>query len=74
MPESLAPAQIDYLTGERSASGCSPDLIEVAVPAGTVLPAKAGCALPPEPGQASPGPLETLKAKASELLRHLAGH
>lgn len=74
LPESLAEVRIDYLTGERSADGCSTELVDVALPAGTALPAKAGCALPAQAVPGQPGALETLKAKASELLRHLAGH
>ena len=43
MPESLAEVQIEYPTGLRVAPGCAEDIVAVAVPAGTQLPAKAGC-------------------------------
>ena len=78
MPEDLTAVHIDYLSGERAASNCSADVIEVAVPAGTVLPVKPGCNLAQEtPGTGrsdAPGTLETLKEKAAEWLKHLGGH
>ena len=46
MPESLAEVQIEYLTGLRVVPGCAEDIVAVAVPAGTELPAKPGCGFP----------------------------
>jgi penicillin-binding protein 1B len=45
MPDGLAEVEIEYSSGLRAAVGCGEDLVPVAVPAGTELPAKAGCSL-----------------------------
>jgi penicillin-binding protein 1B len=46
MPESLAEVQLEYLTGLRVVAGCAEDIVAVAVPEGTALPAKPGCGFP----------------------------
>ncbi len=46
MPESLVEVQIEYPTGLRATPGCAPDVVAVAVPAGTVVPAHPGCGFP----------------------------
>ena len=43
MPENLAEAQIEFDTGLRAQPGCAEDLVTIAVPAGTAIPAKPGC-------------------------------
>ena len=43
MPEDLAEAQIEFDTGLRAQADCATDLVLVAVPAGTAIPAKPGC-------------------------------
>jgi penicillin-binding protein 1B len=43
MPENLAEAQIEFDTGLRAQPGCAEDLVTIAVPAGTQIPAKPGC-------------------------------
>ncbi len=66
-PEGLTEVQVDFTTGLRAAPGCSDDLVTVAVPAATVLPAKPGC-LFPESGN----PVSTLLNRAGQWLRALA--
>ena len=47
MPESLADAQVEFLTGLRASAGCGGvDLVTVAVPANATLPVRPGCVLP----------------------------
>ena len=46
MPESLAEVHIEYPTGLRVVPGCADDIIAVAVPGTTALPAKPGCGFP----------------------------
>ena len=43
MPENLAEAQIEFDSGLRAQPGCGTDLVAIAVPAGTQIPAKPGC-------------------------------
>jgi penicillin-binding protein 1B len=73
MPESLAEVHLEFTTGLRAVPGCAEDLVAVAVPVGTVLPAKPGCGFPESPGAAtSVGVLGELKEKAEHLLQDLA--
>jgi penicillin-binding protein 1B len=72
MPESLAEVHLEFATGLRAVPGCAPDLVAVAVPAGTQLPAKPGCGFPDAAGTpSSPGVLGELKEKAEHLLQGL---
>jgi penicillin-binding protein 1B len=70
MPESLAEVQIEYLTGLRVVPGCAEDIVAVAVPAGTELPAKPGCGLPVAQTPAN-NPVNTLIDNAQKWLRNL---
>jgi penicillin-binding protein 1B len=70
MPESLAEVQIEYLTGLRVVPGCAEDIVAVAVPAGTELPAKPGCGFPQAPIAAN-DPVNTLLDSAKKLLHSL---
>lgn len=70
MPEELADVQIEYLTGLRVVSGCAEDIIAVAVPAGSELPAKPGCGFPLTRTQAN-DPLSTLIDSAQKWIRSL---
>jgi penicillin-binding protein 1B len=70
MPESLAEVQIEYPTGLRVVPGCAEDIVAVAVPAGTELPAKPGCGFPQAPTAAS-DPVNTLIDSAKKLLHSL---
>lgn len=70
MPESLAEVQIEYPTGLRVAPGCAEDIVAVAVPAGTQLPAKAGCGFAQAQTPAT-DPLNTLIDGARKLLHSL---
>jgi penicillin-binding protein 1B len=72
MPESLIEVHIDFDTGLRALPGCSDNLVAVAVPAGTELPAKPGCGFPEAstPGN-NPNPLATLKDRAEHWLQGL---
>jgi penicillin-binding protein 1B len=72
MPESLIEVHIDFDTGLRAMPGCSDDLVAVAVPAGTELPAKPGCAFPEASTQATtPNPITRLKDRAEHWLQGL---
>lgn len=44
MPEALAETWIDYASGLQVESGCSADAVPIAVPVGTQIPMKEGCA------------------------------
>jgi penicillin-binding protein 1B len=65
MPESIAEVHIEYPTGLRVVPGCSADIVAVAVPGGTALPAKPGCGFPEN------GSPETLLERAQQWLRGL---
>jgi len=71
MPESLAEVHLEFATGLRAVPGCAQDLVAVAVPAGTALPAKPGCGFPEAATSASQGVLGELKDKAEQLLQSL---
>ena len=72
MPESLTEIHIDFDSGLRALPGCSDNLIAIAVPAGTEVPVKPGCAFPEAPGPpANPHPLTTLKERAAHWLQGL---
>ena len=72
MPESLIEVHIDFDTGLRALPGCSDDLVAVAVPAGTELPAKPGCGFPEASTQGTnPNPLARLKDRAEHWLQGL---
>jgi len=71
MPESLAEVQIEYPTGLRVVTGCAEDIVAVAVPEGSELPAKPGCGFPatrPAAGEA----VNTFIDNAQKWLRSLA--
>jgi len=68
MPESLADVHIEYQTGLRAAPGCATDIIAVAVPGDTAVPAKRGCGLPEDRN-----PLSTVLDRVLHLL-HVASH
>ncbi len=70
MPESLAEVQIEYPTGLRVVPGCAEDIVAVAVPAGTELPAKPGCGFPAAQTQVT-DPVNTLIDSARKLLHSL---
>ena len=70
MPESLAEVQIEYLTGLRVVPGCAEDIVAVAVPAGTELPAKPGCGFPATQTSAN-NPVNTLIDSAQKWLHNL---
>jgi penicillin-binding protein 1B len=70
MPESLAEVQIEYPTGLRVVPGCAEDIVAVAVPAGTELPAKPGCGFPQAQIPAN-DPVNTLIDGARKLLHSL---
>ncbi len=70
MPESLAEVQIEYPTGLRVVPGCAEDIVAVAVPAGTELPAKPGCGFPQAQTPAN-DPVNTLIDGARKLLQTL---
>jgi penicillin-binding protein 1B len=70
MPEGLAEVQIEYPTGLRVAPGCAEDIVAVAVPAGTELPAKPGCGFPAAQPAAS-DPVNTLINSAQKWLHNL---
>jgi hypothetical protein len=70
MPESLAEVQIEYPTGLRVATGCAEDIVAVAVPEGSELPAKPGCGFPATQRAAS-DPVNTLIDNAQKWLRSL---
>ena len=42
-PETLQPASIEFATGLAARPDCGEDVLTIAVPQGTVIPAKAGC-------------------------------
>jgi penicillin-binding protein 1B len=67
MPESLAEVHIDFSTGLRALPGCAEDIVAVAVPAGTALPAKPGCGFPEAPAAAH----SSLRDRAQAWLQHL---
>ncbi len=72
MPETLTEVQLEFASGLRALPGCADDLVTVAVPAGTALPGKPGCAFPEgagAPGSAPASP--SLKERAEEWLKHL---
>ena len=73
MPESLAEVHLEFPTGLRVVPGCAEDIVAVAVPAGTQLPAKPGCGFPqagttPE----NSNPIANLKERAEQFLKGLA--
>ena len=70
LPESLAEVQIEYPTGLRVVPGCAEDIVAVAVPAGTELPAKPGCGFPAAQTSAN-DPVSTLIDSARKLLHSL---
>ncbi|GAC1694593.1 MAG: penicillin-binding protein 1B [Steroidobacteraceae bacterium] len=70
MPEGLAEVQIEYPTGLRAAPGCAQDIVAVAVPAGTELPAKPGCGFPVA-APAANDPVNTLIDSARNWLHGL---
>ena len=70
MPESLAEVQIEYPSGLRVVPGCAEDIVAVAVPAGTELPAKPGCGFPAAQTPAN-DPVSTLIDSAKKLLHSL---
>ncbi len=72
MPENLTEVQLEFASGLRALPGCADDLVTVAVPAGTALPGKPGCALPEAAGASgSAQPSASLKERAEEWLKHL---
>ena len=64
LPESLAETWIDYDTGERVEQGCNQNAVPIAVPIGTTLQVKAGCAN-------GPNSLQSIVERAGEWLRDL---
>jgi penicillin-binding protein 1B len=70
MPESLAEVQIEYPTGLRVVPGCAEDIVAIAVPAGTELPAKPGCGLAVAQTSAN-NPVNTLIDNAQKWLHNL---
>jgi len=68
LPDSLAEVQLEYSSGLRALPGCADELVTVAVPAGTSLPAKPGCNFPPA-GTAQEGP--SLRERAEQWLKGL---
>lgn len=70
MPESLAEVQIEYPTGLRVVPGCAEDIVTVAVPAGTEVPAKPGCGFPVAQTSAN-NPVNTLIDNAQKWLHNL---
>lgn len=65
MPESLAETWIDYSSGLRVEKGCSDnDSVPIAVPVGTQLPLKPGCA-------GNSNPLQSIVERAGEWIRDL---
>ena len=70
MPEGLAEVQIEYPTGLRVAPGCAEDIVAVAVPAGSELPAKPGCGFPVSQPAAN-DPVTTIIDSAQKWLHRL---
>ena len=66
MPEGLAEAWIDYPTGLQVEPGCSDDAAPVAVPVGTQLPMKPGCA-----AKDTQNGLDTVVKRAGQWLRDI---
>ena len=66
MPESLAEVNIEYPTGLRVAPGCSDDIVAIAVPGASALPAKPGCGFPD-----NGNPLTTIVDRAQQWLHGL---
>jgi len=62
MPDSLAQVLIDYPTGLRVETGCTPDAVSIAVPVDAVLPMKSGC---------GPSDVGTLVERAGRWLRDI---
>jgi len=71
MPESLAEVHLEFSSGLRAATGCTEELVAVAVPAGTAVPVKPGCAIAAAPGVPAEPARASLKERAEQWLQRV---
>ena len=71
MPESLAEVHLEFSSGLRAATDCTEELVAVAVPAGTAVPVKPGCAIAAAPGVPAEPARASLKERAEQWLQRV---